>query len=526
MTPGSSFRPWVWVSLLAALLVLAGAGGAVFYFLGGSDAPAPPPPRPPEITTASAETVHTFCGACHAYPPAETFPRRYWPAEVKRGYRFFERSGMSLRPPPIEGVIRYYEEGAPEELPEVVLPPDAGPPRVAFQKVGPPGPAVPGYFAVSNVSLVHLPRPGGRATGPDLLACDMRAGLVMLLRPHEPSPKWEVIARVPNPARAQVVDLDGDGIRDLLVADLGNFLPTDRHCGSVVWLRGRPDGSYKAVTLLKDVGRVADVQAADFRGTGKLDLVVSVFGWQTTGELLYLDNHTTDWEKPEFVARVLDKRNGAIHTPVADLDGDGRLDLVALFAQEHECVVAFLNQGDGKFRRQSLYEAPHPGYGSSSLQLTDLDGDGKRDVLYTNGDILDEPYLFKPYHSVQWLRNLGGLRFEHRPLTPMYGVHCAVAGDVTGDGKQDIVAVSFLPEDKFPGRGERKADALVILEQVAPGKFERHVLEKVHCDHVTCAVGDVYGTGRLDLVVGNFGPRPTQEPVTIWKNLGLRKDER
>jgi hypothetical protein len=527
MTPASSSRPWVWVGLLAALLVLAGAGGAVFYFQGGPDSPPPPPPGPPEVPTASSATVHTFCGACHAYPPAETFPRKYWRAEVERGYRFFERSGMPLQAPPIEGVVRYYEERAPEELSAAVFPPDAGPPGVAFQKAGPPGPPVPDYFAVSNVSLVRLPRPAAHTPGGssgkerlDLLACDMQAGFVMVLRPYEPSPKWEVIAKVRNPARAQVVDLDGDGIRDLLVADLGNFLPTDRHCGSVVWLRGRSDGTYLPVTLLKDVGRVADVQAADFRGTGKLDLIVSVFGWQSTGELLYLENRTTDWAKPEFVARVLDERHGAIHTPIDDLDGDGRPDFVTLFAQEHECVVAFLNQGGGKFRKKSLYEAPQPGYGSSSIQLADLDGDGKRDVLYTNGDILDEPYLFKPYHSVQWLRNRGGLEFEHRPLTPMYGVHCAAVGDVTGDGRQDIIAVSFLPEDKFPARGERKPEALVILEQVAPGKFERHVLEKTLCDHVTCAIGDVYGTGRLDLVVGNFGPRPTKEPVTIWKNLG------
>jgi hypothetical protein len=154
--------------------------------------------------------------------------------------------------------------------------------------------------------------------------------------------------------------------------------------------------------------------------------------------------------------------------------------------------------------------------------LIDLDGDGKLDVLYTNGDTLDEPHLFKPYHSVQWLQNRGGLKFVHHPLTPMYGVHRAAAGDLLGNGRRDVAAVSFLPEDKFPKRGERKADALIVLERTAEGKYERHSLEIEHCDHVTCAVGDVYGSGRLDIVVGNF-MRKTPHPVTIWKNLGRRK---
>jgi hypothetical protein len=142
-------------------------------------------------------------------------------------------------------------------------------------------------------------------------------------------------------------------------------------------------------------------------------------------------------------------------------------------------------------------------------------------VLATNGDILDEPYLFKPYHGVQWLRSQGGLRkFEHHLVTPMYGVHRAVAADLCGSGRKDIVAVSFLPDDKFPDRRKRKADAVIVLEQVAPGKFERHSLATGDCDHATCAVGDLYGTGRLDVVVGHFSSPTTEQPVTIWKNLG------
>ena len=151
------------------------------------------------------------------------------------------------------------------------------------------------------------------------------------------------------------------------------------------------------------MGRVADVQAADFRGTGRLDLVVGVFGFQNAGEILLLENHTTDWSKPVFTPRVLDERHGTIHVPVADLNHDGRPDFVALISQEHETIVAFLNEGDGHFREETdLHRsAPRLRQLHGGIQLVDLDGDGALDVLYTNGDVLDPPPLLKPYHGVR-----------------------------------------------------------------------------------------------------------------------------
>ena len=125
------------------------------------------------------------------------------------------------------------------------------------------------------------------------------------------------------------MDLDGDGIPDIIVACLGSFSPTDAPFGSVVWLRGAADGSFTPITLLAGVGRVADVQAADFNGDGKLDLIAGVFGWRNTGEIVYLENRTTDWTRPQFVPHVVDNRHGTIHVPVCDLNGDGRPDFVA-----------------------------------------------------------------------------------------------------------------------------------------------------------------------------------------------------
>lgn len=510
---------------IACISVILAAGGC------GSNAD-PPPPAPAQTTQTSLpddieQQVHNFCGtACHAYPSPQIFPRRYWRAEVERGFRFFDQSGLALSPPKIAHVVRYYEEKSPEDYPPAVIVPASRPLDVQFDTLSYPPPAG-GRAVISHVNAVKLPAPGtppgAIASEPiTLLACDMEGGRILALRPTDPNPTWRELAKVSHPAHAEVVDLDGDGILDIIVADLGSFPPTDRRCGSVVWLRGRHDGSYQPVTLLSNVGRVADVRAADFRKTGKLDLIVGVFGLHAVGEITFLENRTTDWSKPEFVPHVLDNRTGTIHVPVADLNGDGLPDFVALIAQEHEVVVAFLNKGEGKFEKKILYRAPHPAWGSSGIQLVDMNGDGKLDILYTNGDILDEPYLWKPYHGVQWLENKGDLTFEYHRIADMYGVHNAVAARVTGGTLPDVLAVSFLPADKFPDRVTRKADAVVLFEQVAPGKFERHSLAAGSCDAVVCAVADLYGRGRMDLVVGNFGSPTTNSPVTIWKNSGKK----
>jgi hypothetical protein len=519
---------------LAVILILMGAGGTYVLSGCGGGASAPVPPAVNTTPTAHLpQRIQLFCGKCHENPPADTFPRSAWKTMVERMYVFSNDSAQALYPPPIEEVVDYFEQRAPLQLPPADIVRADHPLPVRFERrdypvcAGPPKVKSP---HVANVNLVHLFDPKHF----DVLACEMKGGGVQLLQPYLPQPAWRVLYAPENdkdfhPAHAEVVDLDGDGIKDILVANLGNFLPTDRRCGSVVWLRGRGDGTFEPITLLKDKGRIADVQAADFNGDGKKDLIVACFGWKTVGEIYYLENRTEDWKKPRFDAKVLDERHGAIHVPIADLNGDGKPDFVAAISQEHETIVAFLNDGKGNFDKRTLYKAPHPGYGSSGIQLVDLNGDGKLDILYTNGDVLDDPYLLKPYHSIQWLENKSELKtkddltFTPHPLTPMYGVHRAVAADLDGDGDQDIVAVSFLPEENFKQRKELNLDSVIVLEQTKPGVFVRHSLETVACDHVTCAVGDVFGSGKPDIVMGNFMTRPVDHAITIWKNQGVTK---
>ncbi len=324
--PPTRRNPWLFAPAGAGLIVAAAAAVGVLGCQRAAPTPDPPPPASgPEID----RQVHVFCGHCHAYPPPETFPRSAWKYEVEQAYGFFQLYAPPLHAPPIDAVVKHFEDRAPRRCRPPISP--TRPRRCRWTSSRSPSRLRPRSTnpVISNVNLVHLYDDAHL----DILATDMASGLVMVLRPYEKAPTWKVLARLHhtnhpdepgNPAHTQVVDLVGDGHKDILVADLGNFLPTDARCGSVVWLRNDGHDNFTPFTLLKDVGRVADVEAAHFRGPDKpMDLVVGVFGWQKTGEILYLENHSADRDHPNFVPRaVLDDRHGTIHVPVCHLQGD------------------------------------------------------------------------------------------------------------------------------------------------------------------------------------------------------------
>jgi hypothetical protein len=257
-------------------------------------------------------------------------------------------------------------------------------------------------------------------------------------------------------------------------------------------------------------------------GDGDLDLVVAAFGWRTVGGIFLLENVTKTWDAPAFVRREIDGRPGAIHVPVADLDGDGRPDFVALLAQHYESVEFFKNLGKGEFRPQVLDKAPHPAWGSSGLELVDFDQDGDLDILVTNGDMLDD-FLLKPYHGIRWLENKGGLRFEAHSLANLPGVHRALAADVDGDGDMDVVAGAYVrfKVGNGPPRSRPDLASLVWLEQEAPGQWKRHTLEQ-GAAHVTLDVADYDRDGDMDIVVGNFATEGAPF-VDVWENVSKKR---
>ncbi len=484
------------------------------------------PQQSVQTPDADEQLARATCGGCHAYSPPEILPRSAWRNEFVR--MMYLREGRvppptaaAYRtvqlPPDMERVLPYFMARAPERLAPPDSWPDVNESPVKFTKRGMPMPDMPGTPAVSNVKLVDLDRDGKL----DILGSDMRQGVIFTGRPSAGNGPLSVLASVPHPAHVSLGDVDGDGIQDLLVAELGEFFPADHNKGAVIWLRGLPAGKFGAFWL-DGWPRVADVEAADFNGDGKNDLAVAAFGWHKTGQVTIVENRTTNPSQPVFTSHVVDPRPGGIHVIPADLNGDGKMDFVTLLAQEHETVLAYINKGtsDFSFERKVIYAAPHPNWGSSGIQLVDLDKDGDLDVLMTHGDTFDDG-IVKPYHGIQWLENTGGYPFVEHTLAQIPGVHRAVAADLDGDGDLDVAACALFAVGSDVD--ESTLPALVWLEQTKPGTFVRHTIEMGFPRHASLDVGDVDGDGDADIVVGFFSmDRSSDAWVDVWTNQ-LRK---
>ena len=326
-----------------------------------------------------------------------------------------------------------------------------------------------------------------------------------------------------NPAVSCICDLDGDGKSDVVIADLGSFFPEDHHRGKVVWIAGADrDLVHTETTILQNVGRIADVRAADFDGDGDEDLVVAEFGRHLTGGIHLIWNEGRDESSGQirFRDEKLDTRPGAIHVPAVDLNGDGRMDFIALFSQEYEVVVAFLNLPGG-FQKTTIFAAPDPSFGSSGIEVIDFDQDGDLDVIYTNGDTFDSSEI-KPFHSIKWFENKGAFPFDVHHVATMPGVHRARTADIDGDGDLDIVASAMIPKKLFKRAVNVPLDAVVWLENTGHNSFERHVLATGAPIHTTVEVADMDDDGDIDIAASCFYFEPEVEhpAVIIYWNEG------
>jgi len=215
---------------------------------------------------------------------------------------------------------------------------------------------------------------------------------------------------------------------------------------------------------------------------------------------------STSAQAPGFKAsREFDtSAKGANSVALGDLNGDGKLDVVATHGAYDDdppelkalrLVSVLYGRGDGKFGPSHEYEIGNPGdkQGAFSLAMGDVNGDGKLDVVTGN-------FTSK---SVSLLVNDGQGGFQPPVNYTLGRQPCDIAlEDLNGDGKLDIATGN--------------PNTVSILLNQGDGTFGAVQEYRAGRDTWAFAVGDLSGDGRPDIATANRSPSST----TVLVNRG------
>jgi hypothetical protein len=350
----------------------------------------------------------------------------------------------------------------------------------------------------------------------DVIVCDARNNFVSWIRQYPAGTFTEIILAedLIAPAHVHVVDFTGNGHKDIIVAVLGMLFPNNDRIGSVVILENDGEFNFTKRLVVDRIARVSDVRAGDLNNNGKMDLAVAQFGYDD-GETRWIEN-LGNWE---FKSHMLQFLSGPINVELVDIDDDGDLDIISLVSQEWEEIYCFINDGKGNFQPNLLWGSSNPDYGSSGIALFDLDQDGDMDILYTNGDAFDYiPPQGRPWHGVQWLENKGNLEFEFHRICNFTGATNVRAADFDNDGDIDLIAVSA-----FNIWSDPESLSFIFLENDGNMNFIKREIARTPTHLLVCEPGDFNNDGLMDVVTGGMHTYPPYENmsrITLWVNNG------
>jgi hypothetical protein len=175
-----------------------------------------------------------------------------------------------------------------------------------------------------------------------------------------------------------VGDLNGDGKLDIV--------GTDRADNLVAVLLGNGNGTFQAATNVATGKNPTAVTVADFNGDGRADLAVTNQGDGTVGVLFGNGNGTFGAQTTYAVGGLF---GGVVDLAAADLNGDGKPDLVVPYSSGPAEVDVLLNNGDGTFGMAIAHADGGLVTNPGNTAVADLNGDGHADIVTVSecGDV-------------------------------------------------------------------------------------------------------------------------------------------
>ncbi|MDF2927120.1 MAG: hypothetical protein K0R57_6034 [Paenibacillaceae bacterium] len=296
---------------------------------------------------------------------------------------------------------------------------------------------------------------------------------------------------------AAAADIDGDGYPEIVFGEWGTRL---------FWIKANPGAAdFGSYHVIGDFGLhdPHDIIAADLDSDGKPEIVVrekngrllllripenpfSTWMMETVAPYLPGDGTTaaalsggkgqdlvtnagwfenvhgdaSEWRFHELIPSELDWHPES-RIAVADVDGDEELEIVITESEIAHARLAVLKRSPSGSWSAQIIIPPESDYRAlHSLQIVDLDGDGKPEIFTAemeNGktDGVDS----KP----RWIclsRGESGEWIHHLLLDTNLGTHCAMAADFNGDGRIDLLGKVWRPNKINGVSGKHHVDVL------------------------------------------------------------------